>query len=287
MKTKSTTSNTIKRLSCVACTALLCGNIVSCATNNSNSKTSTNPQSQSSSDNQSDPYEKINRKIYAFNFALDKVFIRPVAKSYDFIMPNVAQKGVLHFFSNIGEIPNIANDILQADAPWALTDTWRFIINSTVGIVGLFDVATPLGLPKHVQDFGLTLARWGAKDTPYLMLPFFGPYTIRDAAGLPINIIFAPTSYISPTAAYVAIKGLYVTSARANLLPADRVLDDAFDPYIFVRNAYLQKRDERINRLMQHENKPTSTDANTASATSATKSSSNNNDSSNYEPLGD
>lgn len=209
--------------------------VVGCAINNANPK---------------DPFESGNRKIYAFNYALDRVIVRPVAKVYDFVMPNIAQKGVLNVFANVGEVPNVVNDLLQAEPAWTLVDTWRFVINTTVGVCGLFDVASKMGLPKHKQDFGLTLAKWsGSVDGgPYIMLPFFGPSNVRDTVGLPFNFVFNPISYIHPTWKYAVVKGTDVVSTRANLLMADKVIDEAFDPYIFVRNAYFQNRENLINR---------------------------------------
>lgn len=233
--------------------------------------------------NPKDPYENGNRKIYAFNVAIDKAIVKPIAKGYDFVMPNIAQKGVLNAYNNIGEIPNIANDILQIDAPWTLVDTWRFILNTTIGIAGLFDVATSLGLPKHTQDFGLTLAKWGAKDTPYIMLPLLGPSTLRDTVGVPFNFALNPATYITPWQAYAAVKSVNVVSARANLLSADKVIEESFDPYIFVRNAYLQKRASLINKIKKTsmENNAENSIENNADSTNGTVDKANSDNSSN------
>lgn len=189
-----------------------------------------------------DPLEGLNRKIYTFNCFVDKGVIRPIAKGYDFIMPNPAQKGVTNFFDNINEIPNVANDILQVRIAWALVDSWRFILNSTIGIAGLVDMASIMGLPKHKQDFGLTLARWGYKNSTYLMLPILGPSTVRDTLSIPANVILSPLYYLKPRRDAIALEVINVINTRANLLATDRLLDEVFDQYIFIRDAYLQKR---------------------------------------------
>lgn len=189
-----------------------------------------------------DPYENMNRKVFAFNKAIDKVIIRPVAKGYDFVLPKPAKRGVTNFFSNLDEIPNVINDALQAKPANAISDTWRFILNSTIGIGGLFDVATPLGLQKHHQDFGLTLAQWGSKNTPYIVLPLFGPSTVRDTAALPFNLAFSVTSHIEAEKYRYILEGIDLVNTRANLLPTDKLVNESFDPYVFIRDAYLQRR---------------------------------------------
>lgn len=213
---------------------LLLLNVVACSTTNKNTSSE-------------DPFEGLNRKIYAFNHVVDRAFIRPVAKTYDFFMPDPAQKGVTHFFSNLGEVPNVANDVLQADIQWALVDTWRFILNSTIGVAGLFDMASIMGLPKHKQDFGITLMKWGYKNSAYIVLPILGPYTIRDTIGLPVNVVLSPIYYVHPLKYSIAIETLNLINIRANLLGTDRLVDEAFDPYIFVRDAYLQNRIYKSN----------------------------------------
>jgi len=198
--------------------------------------------------NPDDPYEGTNRKIYAFNNALDKGIVRPIAKGYDFLIPHPLQKGFFNLFSNLGAIPSVANDLLQADIAWALADAWRFILNTTLGVAGLFDVATPLGLTKHPQDFGLTLAKWGVKKSTYIVIPFLGSSTVRDTVGIPADLATSVTTYVKPFRDAVALKGANVIVNRANLLQADKLVDEAFDPYVLVRDAYLQKRQSLINR---------------------------------------
>lgn len=202
--------------------------------------------------NQQDPYEHFNRKVFAFNNALDRAFFRPVAKVYDKVLPSPVKKGVYNFFNNIGDVTSAANEVLQLDFSQAIADLARVTINTIVGVGGLFDVATRLGLERDVEDFGMTLAHWGAKNTPYLVLPFLGPATIRDAVGLPINYLFlSPWGYIQSSEVQYTLAGLYYVQRRASLLIGDAVIDQAFDPYVFMRDAYLQRREFLIKENKQ------------------------------------
>ncbi|OGT06053.1 MAG: hypothetical protein A2X78_04565 [Gammaproteobacteria bacterium GWE2_37_16] len=190
-----------------------------------------------------DPYEKFNRQIFGFNRTIDKILIRPIAKTYNFILPNFAQKGVSNFFGNVGEIPNVANDILQANPVQTMSDLWRFVINTTVGIGGLFDVASRIGLKSHHNDLGLTFNKWGAKNTPYLVLPILGSSTIGDTVGLPINYeLLTLWPHLKPSDLRLALLGTELISIRNSFLPTDKIINEAFDPYVAMRNAYLQHR---------------------------------------------
>lgn len=194
-----------------------------------------------------DPYEHVNRQIFAFNMALDRAVFRPIAKVYDFILPWPVKKGVHNIFENIGDVTSAANEILQLDFPQAISDLARVVINTTIGIGGLFDVATLMGIEKDTEDFGMTLAHWGSRNTPYVVLPIFGPSTIRDAVGLSINMVLLdPWTYGASTDVQLGAFGAYYTHRRASLLIGDKVVDQAFDPYIFIRDAYLQRRDYLI-----------------------------------------
>lgn len=199
-----------------------------------------------------DPYEKFNRQIFGFNQAMDKILIRPIAKTYNFILPNFAQKGVSNFFGNISEIPNVANDILQANPVQTMSDLWRFVINTTVGIGGLFDVAGKMGLKPNSNGFGLTLAKWGSTNTPYLVLPILGSNTISDTVGLTVNYEFLTIwPHINPSALRLALLGTELISIRNSFLPTDKIINQAFDPYIAMRNAYLQHRAYLFQRQMK------------------------------------
>ncbi|QLH41276.1 MAG: VacJ family lipoprotein [Coxiellaceae bacterium] len=200
--------------------------------------------------NPQDPYEGFNRKVFKMNTAIDKTVFRPVAKGYDTVTPSYVKRRVTNFFSNVGNINVIANDILQLRVNNTLSDTGRFLFNSTLGIFGLFDVATPMGFPKRQNDFGITLARWGYHNSAYLVVPIIGPRTVRDAAAIPPDILMSPYTYVRPYYIGYAAYLLNVTNLRAALLPTDKLIDQAYDPYVFVRDAYLQNRQATINQAL-------------------------------------
>ncbi|MBI5447891.1 MAG: VacJ family lipoprotein [Gammaproteobacteria bacterium] len=198
--------------------------------------------------NNRDPYETFNRHTYKLNDTLDRAILKPIAEGYVFIMPNVGQKGVHNFLTNLKQLPYFINDVLQFDGYAALSDTWRFLINTTIGIAGFIDVATPLGLPAHTQDVGLTFARWGYKQSNYLVIPFWGPSTVRDALGLLPYYFMTVYPYIDPPELGWALLGVDVIDQRAQFLKLDDVAKKAaLDPYAFQRNAYLQRRNALIS----------------------------------------
>ena len=189
-----------------------------------------------------DPWEKYNRAIYRFNDTLDRYALKPAAKGYKFVTPDFVEKGISNFFSNIDDVTVTFNDLLQGKFAQAAQDGWRFLLNSTVGLAGLFDVATALGLEKHREDFGQTLGKWGVAEGPYFMLPFLGPATVRSTGGRVVDWGTDPLTYVSPDwAKYSLIGGEFVEN-RAQLLEASNLLDSAFDPYTFLRDAYVINR---------------------------------------------
>lgn len=202
--------------------------------------------------NNVDPYEKFNRFTFAFNQDLDHLVFRPVAKVYDTLAPPPLKKGITNFFDNIQEITTFPNDILQGKIRFAFVDFWRFVINSTIGIGGLFDVASRMGLPKHYEDFGMTLAVWdGGHKSPYLVLPVLGSSTFRAGFGKIFDVGMSPYPYIRPRAIGWTAEGVRLLNERAKLLAANKLIDTAFDPYVFVRNAYLQRREKLIRKNMK------------------------------------
>ncbi len=195
-----------------------------------------------------DPLEKLNRGVYAFNDGLDKTMLKPAAEVYETIVPEPVDSGVSNFFSNLGDIVVVVNDLLQFKFKQAASDSGRFLINSTVGLLGFVDVASELGLPKHNEDFGQTLGYWGVGSGPYLVLPFFGPSSVRDTVGLGGDTLLDPFFYYytgthagtHALAPYV-VKGI---DQRAKLLGAEKVLQvAALDEYSYVRDAYLSRRE--------------------------------------------
>ena len=186
--------------------------------------------------------------MFKFNEVFDAVTIKPIAQVYDAVLPNFAKEVTTNAYANIDEVPAIGNDILQARIGWAISDFWRLVFNSTIGVGGLFDVATHFGLKKHRQDLGLTFARWGVKNSSYFVIPFFGPSTIRDGVARFVNYKFLTIyPYVDPAALRLGLWGGDMVNVRAQLLPTDKLVEQAFDPYIFVRNAYLQHREHLID----------------------------------------
>jgi phospholipid-binding lipoprotein MlaA len=185
-------------------------------------------------DPERDPWESFNRNIHAFNMGFDKAIFRPVAKGYDVIMPDAPQRGVRNFFRNLAYPVTFLNLILQGKFDDSLTATGRFLMNSSLGLLGFFDVASKAGMPKFNEDMGQTLAVWGWSDSRYLVMPFFGPYTARDFLGRGFYGYFHPISY------YAREKGNYVPlvvdliTLRASLLPFDEDLRNANDPYVLI-----------------------------------------------------
>lgn len=200
-----------------------------------------------------DPYEKFNRAMFSFNDNIDTYIMKPVATFYNTIMPRPLNEGVHNFFNNINNLPTIADDLLQANFQQAASDTWRFTINSTIGILGFFDVAERIQLKQYNNDFGLTLAKWGYRDSNYLVLPFWGPSTIRDGIGLPVDYFaFSVYPYIYPDKTRYGIYLLGAVDVRTQLLKYQDVMDVvALDRYTFVRNAYMQKRAYMIKQSDQ------------------------------------
>ena len=190
-----------------------------------------------------DPLEGLNRTIFTVNDKLDQYALKPVAKGYVWATPQPVRDSVTNFFSNIGDVYIAANNLLQLKITDGVEDIMRIVINTTFGVGGLFDVATLAKLPKHENDFGLTLGHYGVPSGPYLVLPLFGPSTVRDGFGSIAEYFVNPLTYIHPDGLSWALYGINIVNTRANLLNASDVLEGAaLDKYSFVRNAYLQRR---------------------------------------------
>lgn len=194
-----------------------------------------------------DPYESTNRKIYAFNNSVDKAILEPVARGYRFVLPDPVELGIGNFFSNLGEVTVIVNGLLQGKVKQATSDTGRFLVNSTVGVAGLFDVGTRIGLPKHSDTFGQTLGVWGIGEGPFLMLPFLGPANGRATVG---RVVDGTTSYLpnyltDDNNVLIGARVLEIISLRARLLSAGRLLDEtALDPYLLLRDIWIRQHRE-------------------------------------------
>lgn len=195
-----------------------------------------------------DPWEGLNRGVYKFNDTLDRAALKPVAKGYQKITPHWFRSGVGNFFANLTYVSTIVNQFLQGKGKLGLQDTGRFLLNSTVGIAGLLDVATPLGLPANDEDFGQTLAVWGVGSGPYVTMPFFGPSSLRDAPSRVADYFLGPLVYLDvPWEAEWGLRGLDIVHSRSELLSLDPTLQRAFDPYAFMRDAWVQRREYVIH----------------------------------------
>jgi len=195
----------------------------------------------------SDPLEGYNRTMYSINDVLDRAIIKPAAQGYDAVLPDPIQMGVSNFFSNLNEITVIINGLLQLKFGQAFDSMGRFGLNSTVGFAGIFDVAGHAGNEGHNEDFGQTLGAWGVGPGAYVVLPFFGPRTVRDTFGLVADTYTNPVTYIDDTGTRNALIALNIVDSRANLLGVKKVLDEAaLDEYSYVRDAYLQRRENLI-----------------------------------------
>lgn len=196
-------------------------------------------------DDPRDPVEPMNRVVFSINDTLDKYALRPAAKGYVKVVPSPVRKGVNNFFANLF-YPRVAvGNLLQGKPKQAASDAGRFLINTTIGIVGIFDVATPLGLARHREDFGQTFGVWGIGPGWYLVLPFYGPSTNRDLVGRVFDGHLNPLTYTDRDTQLAAML-VYAVDKRSEFLGADRLIEDAFDPYLFVRGAYLERRESMI-----------------------------------------
>jgi phospholipid-binding lipoprotein MlaA len=194
------------------------------------------------SDGEVDPYENFNRKVFVFNDKLDSWVAKPVSDAYLWVTPQFVQTGIANFFNNLNDINVVLNDMLQGKLQQGAEDTGRFAVNSTVGLLGLFDVATDLGLEKHEEDFDQTLAVWGVPQGPYLILPVLGPTTSRGIPGTAVDIAANPVTYVG-----YPVQMLSMLNARANAEGSLKFINEAaLDPYVFTRESFLQYRNHLI-----------------------------------------
>ena len=225
-----------QRILTMSLLVLMFGMLTACAT--TSPSTARHPQ---------DPWEPFNRKVFAFNETVDTYILKPTAQAYQKGTPKLVQKGIGNFFSNLGTIPTIVNEILQLKLVAAASDSARFVLNSTVGLLGFIDVASMIGMEKNREDFGQTLGHWGVPSGPYLVLPFFASSTLRDASGMVVDnqyddgydILQRHVQLPRGDARY-AVTGLKVVDLRAGLLEQEKLISG--DRYTFIRDAYLQRR---------------------------------------------
>ena len=196
----------------------------------------------------SDPWEPVNRSVYTFNQNLDEYVMKPVTKAYKFILPELVRTGISNAFSNVGDIYTGINNLLQGKPKDGADDLVRVFVNTTLGIGGIFDVATAGGMDKHSEDFGQTLGVWGVADGPYMVIPFFGPSTVRDSVGGILDVATDPLSlYVTNVPVRNSLTGLRLVDARERRLGASDLMGvAAFDGYTFLRDAYIQRRRSKI-----------------------------------------
>ncbi len=195
-----------------------------------------------------DPWEGYNRRMYAFNDTLDQAFIKPLARGYHLLTPDLVEQGIGNFFANLGDVKVVVNDLLQAKFAQAAADTGRVLVNTTVGIGGLIDVASMIGLEKHDEDFGQTLGIWGVPSGPYIILPALGPSTLRDAPAAAVDRYTLPWPYLNLTTAEQ--RGIDLTQGldlRVGLMAIEKTIDEmAFDRYATIRDSYLDRRRNQV-----------------------------------------
>ncbi len=192
-----------------------------------------------------DPFEDLNRDIFIFNEKLDEKLLKPAALTYRKVTPQFARTGVTNFFNNLEEIDTTINQVLQGEIKYAFNDASRFVINSTIGLLGLIDVASKMGLERHEEDFGQTLGVWGFNSGPYIMIPFLGPSNPRDLLSRPISSFLSGTFAMEDNDVKLILIGIDALETRERLLDAETLIIG--DKYIFVKDAYVQSREYEIN----------------------------------------
>ena len=229
-----TSPNASRRTRRLLATTLLAVTLTGCAT--------ATPQ------NNYDPYEAVNRKVYAFNDVADRAGMKPIAEGYRFILPQPIRTGVSNFFNNLQDALSVVHHVLQAKPERAVSDLMRVALNSTFGLGGLLDIATPARLPSYKTGLGETLARWGYQNSSYVELPLYGPSTVRDAVGLGGDMLTGPSHFLWKTPSDSnSLLGLNIVNQRAGLLDVTAAADEAaLDPYTYRRDGYLQYRNQRI-----------------------------------------
>lgn len=197
--------------------------------------------------NPRDPLEPFNRTMFKVNDTIDQVALKPAATAYKKVLPSFVQTGVNNFFGNLSDVWTGANNLMQGKGEQGMSDWTRVALNSTFGIGGLFDIASEAGLKKHNEDFGQTLGYWGVPSGPYVMLPLLGPSTVRDTGGLPVDMAANGWSYVDPSSTRNIGTAVRVIDARANLLDASNLMEEAaLDRYEFIRDGYLQRRQSQV-----------------------------------------
>ncbi len=200
-----------------------------------------------STGNPRDPLEPVNRAVYQFNDGVDALVIKPAAEFYRAVLPPFVRTGIGNFFSNLNDVIVALNNLLQGKIPAAINDLGRVLVNTTLGVLGVMDPATELGVEKNNEDFGQTLGSWGLGAGPYIVLPFIGPSSLRDTVGWVGDLYSSPVTYLNPNRDRNTLVGIRLVSGRSELLEASQILETAaLDPYEYVRDGYLQRRRNQV-----------------------------------------
>lgn len=207
-----------------------------------------------------DPWEKYNRRVHGFNSAVDRAIAKPLAKAYVATIPRPIRAGVGNFFDNLGEPVTVVNSLLQGNPRGAANALGRFLLNSTVGIGGLIDIADKAKMPNRGEDFGQTMAVWGWRRSRYIEVPFLGPRTLRDMLGLAADTPLRPLQYVEDDKTRVFLQGLMAVDLRARLLAIESMGEGAVDEYALFRDVWLQRRNYQINQSSHRKGKPADAD---------------------------
>ncbi|MFZ6646051.1 MlaA family lipoprotein [Undibacterium sp. TJN25] len=235
-------------LSACASTGPVAGSGTDAAGTGTTTANSTAERGATSTRNARDPFEGFNRAMFSFNDTLDRVALKPAAKAYQTVLPSFVQTGIGNFFGNIGDVWNAVNNLLQGKGTDGMSDIFRVGVNTVFGLGGVLDIATEAGMPKHQEDFGQTLGTWGVKSGPYVVLPVFGPSTLRDALATPVDVYGDPWGYVYPVNVRNTGTAVRLVDKRASVLDAGNLIEEAsLDKYVFFRDAYLQRRASQIN----------------------------------------
>ena len=202
--------------------------------------------SENSARSESDPWEPLNRGIYQFNDVPDRFLLKPVARGYKAVLPNVVRRGIGNFFDNLTTPRSAVNNVLQGKPKRGASDLGRFLLNSTIGIGGFIDVASATGLEVYDEDFGQTFAVWGVPDGPYVVIPFLGPSTLRDGIAYPLDWISNPLVHYDNSSVRDKLIVLRLIELRSRLLTAEKLIADSPDPYVTIRESYLQNREYQV-----------------------------------------
>ena len=200
------------------------------------------------STNPKDPFEQFNRAMFEFNDAVDQAAVKPAAEVYRTVLPSFVQTGIYNFFGNLGDVSTALNNLLQGKLADGMSDVMRVAVNTTFGLGGLLDIGSEAGLAKHREDFGQTLGAWGLSSGPYVVLPVLGSSTLRDVGALPVDWAADPWRYTTPVNARNTGTVLRILDLRASVLDASNLIEEAaLDRYQFVRDAYMQRRESKVN----------------------------------------